>query len=257
MTKQAKGILSIVGLFIVGLIIAWSLMGCSGAPIKRDVPDHRKPSSNAKVHTPKNGWSIKRESDIPSGYGKVSTKSGVIIWDLEGAILDGKNQKGNCDQDEKQEPLFRAQVPFYLKNGFVRDAKNALTFYGPDSGVEKVTWLNICEDAVSTGGDKALNFTLKNNEFIGGDSKNDKAIQLNQAKGAVITGNTIYGVVTGMRLGDNETTQVSDVVKVGNNKFISVRTAYHPSRITVQEISSSDYDGVSQEWHFANGAKKK
>jgi len=224
------------------------------------VPSHRQPKSGAKVYKPSGQWDIKDTSDIPKDVGTLSMKNGVIIWDLKGAILDGEKQKGKLDDNENNEPLFRARVPLVVKNGFARNVKNAMTFFAKDSGVEKMTFLSCGEDCLATAKGRsssvrAYGFRAIDSEFIGRPDS-DKKLQANEAKDAVITGNLVYGGVTGMRIGDSDTTQVSDVAVVKNNRFVAVDTAIHASKITVQE-SGNKFESVNTPWKSANGAVKK
>ena len=216
-------------------------------------PSYRKPKSNAKVYYCKNKFTIKSEKDIPDNIGKVSG-SNPLVWDLQGAILDGSKQSGDGGQGEKQEPLFRSYVSLVVKNGFVRNNKNAMMFYKKNSGINKITFTNIGEDAVGTS-KGAYNFSVKNSEFINKGS-GDKSIQLNEAKGAEIKGNLVYSGRTCVRIGDNHTTVVSDIVEISNNRFVSCDTALHASKITVYE-DSNKFEGVRLKFKSAAGAKFK
>ncbi len=224
------------------------------------VPSHRQPKSGAKVHKPSNNWNIQDTSDIPKDVGTLSMKNGVLIWDLQGAVLDGEKQKGKLDDNENNEPLFRARVPLIVKNGFARNVKNAMTFFAKDSGVEKMTFTDCGEDCIATAKGRsssvrAYGFRVTDSEIIG-RSSGDKSLQLNEAKDSVVSGNTIYGGVTCMRIGDSDTTQVSDVATVKNNRFVGCDTALNASRISVIE-SSNKYEGVNTPWKASNGAVKK
>ena len=242
--------------------VALSILFCSSIyagggkePEPGPIPSHRKPAAGAKVYAPPGKWNIKSIADTKKLAGSTaSEKDGVIIWDLKGGILDGKNQDGKCDQNEKNEPLFRAYAPIILKNGFVRNAKNGMYFSAKNSGVEKMTWLNICEDGIGTN-KGAENLRIIDSEFIN-HSGNDKSIQLNEAKGAIIKGNLIYAGTTCMRVGASDVTAVSDVATVTNNRFVGCDTAIHASKITVKR-SGNKFTNVNTEEKSANGAKFK
>lgn len=222
----------------------------------------RSPASSAPVLYMKNGAYIKKESDLKDLASKLkgskysyNSKTKVYTWDLKGGILDGKNQTGKCDQSENQEPLFRAQMSLVIKNGFIRNAKNAASFYKPDSGVERVTWLNVCEDAVATS-KGAYNFTIRDSQAKN-SSKGDKSFQFNEARGLVVEDNLISGGITGMRIGDSNTTQVSQKAYMSGNRFMNVDTAHNLSKITVVETGPSYYKNVRLQWKHSNGSKKE
>jgi Pectate lyase len=234
---------------------SFAMSGESPAGSSGSAPSHRKPKSGAVVYAPKGAWTIRDDSVVKLVKGSTITRTGgALVWDLKGAILDGKNQKGNCDQNENNEPLFRASTPLILKNGFIRNAKNAATFSKKDSGVERMTWLNICEDAVATN-KGAENFRVIGSEFMN-VKQLDKSIQLNEAKGALVKGNLVYGGATCMRIGASDVTSVSDTAHVSGNRFVGCRDAIHASKITVFE-SSNKFENVKEQRVTANGAKFK
>lgn len=220
---------------------------------------YRKPAAGAAVFYVKNGFKISSEKTLAAAVKglKGSTsykKGGVYYWDLKGGILDGKNQRGDGGQREDQEPLARVAMALVIRNGFIRNNKNALTFSKPNAGVEKLTWLNVGEDALATARG-AYYFTARDCEAIN-RSAGDKSFQFNEALGLVAENNLIVSGTTGMRIGDSTTTEVSERAFVANNRFVNVDTAYHLSKITVEERSKSQYSGVRLSWKYANGAKR-
>ncbi len=230
------------------------------APPSNTSYTYRKPASNAAVFFVKNNFTLKRESDLKSAVKslKGSTYSynkskKVYTWDLKGGILDGKNQKGDGGQSENQEPLIRVQMPLIIKNGFIRNNKDALSFFVPDSGAERLTWLNVGEDAVATHRG-AYDFSIRDCEAIN-SKKGDKSFQFNEALGLVAENNLIVGGITGMRIGDSKTTQVSEMAYVSNNRFVNVDTAHNISKITVKDLGGNIYSNVNKLWVLSNGAK--
>lgn len=232
--------------------LVFFLFACENNPPRMDTPDHRRPVSNAKVYKPTGSWNIRSESDIK--IGKATRKNGIIIWDLQGGILDGSKQKGQCNQAENQEPIFRARISLLVRNGFIRNGKNAATFYAKNSGVDKVTWLNVCEDAVATS-KGAYGFSITNSEFIN-HVKGDKTIQLNEAKNAIIRNNRIFSGRTCMRLGDSNISSTNDVARVENNEFIGCDTGLNAEKVTVI-MKGNVFERVRLEWKASNGAIRK
>jgi len=259
-----KAVLYVLGsiLVIVAILFASRLANAGGskAPKVGEPPSHRKPASGAAVYKVPNNFTLKSCADVFAAAKKLkgstaACSDGKGTWDLKGGILDGVNQKGDGGQNENQENLASVRLKLIIRNGFVRNTKNGLTLYAVGSGVERLTFTHVGEDALATTRG-AYDITIKDCEFIGREG-NDKQIQLNEAKGARIVGNLIFGTVTGMRIGDSNTTAVSEVAEVGNNRFVDVDTAYHVSKITVKELTASKYDNVKTEWKFANGGKRK
>jgi hypothetical protein len=215
----------------------------------------KSPSSNAKIFKPVGEWNIRSLKDLESVTkalgAKVYTKNGIIFLDLQGGILDGTKQKGDGGQSENQTPLLRARIPLVVQNGFIRNNKNALTFYAPDSGVKNLNWINIGEDAVATS-EGAFNFFVEKCEFSGAK---DKSIQLNEAKGAKVYNNKIYGGTTGVRLGEISFTERDNIVYCGGNEFFNVDTAWHVAKLTVIETESNKYSSVRLKYKLVEGAK--
>lgn len=234
------------------LSILLTLGACSSGNIPNvEIPSHNKPSNGAKRYKAKNNWNIRGKDDIPSGVGSVSDSGGVLIWNLQGTILDGSNQSGDGSQNEDQEPLFRARVPLIVKNGFVQKNKNAMIFYAKDSGIERITFTDIGEDAVATS-KGAYNFKVINCEFIN-DRNGDKSVQLNEAKDALVSGNLIFSGRTCIRIGDSGISSSNDVAAVKGNRFVGCETGINASKITVSE-SGNRFESVPTPTKTANGA---
>jgi hypothetical protein len=239
------------------LLAVFCLVSCSSNGNYDVKASHRKPVSGSKVFKPEKEWEIKSEKDLDDFVEKTgssySQKDGVIIVDMKGSILDGIKQKGDGGQSESQTPLFRAKVPLVLKNGFIRNNKDAATFYAPNSGVEKVTWLTVGEDAVATA-PGAKNFKIENCEFI--NNKNgDKSIQLNEANGARIYNNLIYGGITGVRLGEAKTTESRNKAFCSKNIFVDVDTAWNIAKMSLKVEQPNEYIGVRVPFKTTGSAK--
>lgn len=247
---------------IAALLLLGSRVFAEGSksPSAGTPPSYRKPASSASVYKVPNKFVLKTCSDVFNAAKKLkgstaSCSGSSGVWDLKGGILDGVNQKGDGSQNENQEKLASVRMKLTIRNGFVRNNKDALTFYESNSGVERLTFTNLGEDGVATSGNPT-GFFVKDCEFIN-DASGDKSIQASSGKGARIVGNLIFAGTTGIRIGDSNITKVSDMAEVGNNRFVDLDTAYHPSKITVKELTKSKFENVRQEWKFANGAQKK
>lgn len=231
------------------------IISCASTQVSTSPPNFKKPSDKASVYYPKNNWTIRDQSDLAPLLDKLKgsklyTQDGVSIVDLNGGVIDGNKQSGSGGQDENQEPLFRAEMSLALKNGFVRNNKNAATFNAPYSGVKNITFTNIGEDAVATS-KKATNFLVDNCEFIN-KKGGDKSIQLNQAKGAQITDNLIYGGITGVRVHESSWTSSKDEAYCGGNLFVGVDTAWNVSKGKLIVTKKNSYNYVRLPFKVSN-----
>ena len=235
------------------------LVSCASTGTNINPPQFNKPTNTNNRYYPSNDWTIRNENDIKPLLNKIKgsrsyTQDGVLIVDLNGGIIDGKKQSGSGNQNENQEPLFRAEIPFALKNGFVMNNKNAATFNAPYSGLKNITFTNIGEDAVATSR-KAQNFLIKDCEFI--NPGGDKSIQLNQAKGAEISNKLIYGGITGVRVHESSWAAKDDEAFCSKNKFIGVDTAWNVSKGKLVVSSPNSYTGVRTPFKINKGAEIK
>ena len=219
------------------ILLAALALAAVGARADETRPTYHVPKENAPRLFLRDGTDLRSRKDVvrlaKQLPGSKVSGNDPVVWDLRGGVLRGDLQRGDGGQDEHQEPLFRARLPLVVKNGFVQHNKNAALFYAPRSGLERITFTDIGEDAVATQ-QGAHGFTLKWCEFINGP-KGDKAAQLNEARGAVVAGNLFHGGRTALRVGDDKTTRVEDVAEVRSNHFHECDTAIHASRLTVRE----------------------
>ncbi|MEO6459477.1 MAG: hypothetical protein ABIO95_03410 [Bdellovibrionota bacterium] len=243
---------------LVPLFLVSSFALANGSrPPRVDMPAHRSPDATAAVFYPDDKFTIKTVADLEKAVVKLpgslmtQNSSGIWVWDLGGGILDGTNQSGDEGQSETQEQIARIKMPLIIRNGFIRHNKNALQFYAVDSGVEKITWLTVGEDAVATH-DGAERFSVVDCEFLN-NRDGDKSIQLNEAKDAIIRNNLIYSGITCIRVGDDHTTEISDNVEITHNRFVGCDTDVNASKITVL-MRDNTLEGVRKERIISNGA---
>ena len=235
---------------LLGLLLAAGLAQADEAR-----PTYHVPKESAPQLFLRDGTDLRSRKDVvrlaKQLPGSKVSGDDPVVWDLRWGVLRGDLQRGDGGQDEHQEPLFRARIPLVVKNGFVRHNKNAAVFYAPRSGLERITFTEIGEDAVATQ-QGAHGFTLKWCEFINGP-KGDKAGQLNEARGALVAGNLFHGGRTALRVGDDKTTRLEDLAVVRDNHFHECDTAIHASRITVREWDNR-FDKVKTQTKTAHEA---
>ena len=232
------------------------LLPCGAGRADERLPTYRSPRAHAAQLFLRDGTNLRSRKDVEKLARKLPGSKvrgdDPVVWDLGGGVLRGDKQKGDGGQDEKQEALFRARMPLVVRNGFVRRNKNAALFMAPRSGMDRITFTEIGEDAVATA-QGAHGFTLKGCEFIN-DREGDKSAQLNEARGAVVAGNFFHSGRTALRVGDKQTTQTQDLAIVRNNHFHACDTAIHASRITVRQWDNR-FDKVRKHLKTANGAR--
>lgn len=243
--------------YLVFLAVSLVFTGCvsTGRPSLPEKPSFRVPTKRVVVK-PKTDWTIRGQEDLKILIDKGATVKRVgkvLVVDLKGLTIDGSNQKGSGNQDENQSPLARVRTPVMFKNGFIHNNKNALTFYAPDCGVDNITWTKIGEDAIATA-DGAKNATINNCEFIN-DGDGDKSIQLNEADGAVVTNNLVYGGITGARIGKYAYSQRNDLAKAGGNTFIGQDTAWNVGEVRLMITKKNTYRSVGNKFVGTNGAR--
>jgi hypothetical protein len=242
---------------LFSFIILLFLTSCTTtSPLPK--PEHRTPSKSAKVYKP-NTWNINSKDSLDAAVqqlnGKVYIQGDVLVFDMKGGIIDGSKQKGDGSQNENQEPLFRANVPFVLRNGFIRNNKNAATFAESNSGIDSVTFLNVGEDAVATSRG-ARNFQVTNCEFLN-DRNGDKSVQLNQAAGAVIADNMIFGGITGVRVHESSWSNKDTIAYCEGNTFIGTDTAWNVSKGILQIKGKNEYKHVRIPFKTSKGGSIK
>ena len=241
------------------LLIPLLTISCAAIAPRPSKPSHREPTKSAKLYKPTSEWVINNPSDLQPFVDKIGatvTKQGSVhIINLNGGIIDGSKQKGDGGQSENQTPLFRARIPLVVKNGFIKNNKNAATFYAPDSGVEFITWLNVGEDGVATA-EGAKEFKVIGCEFI--NSKDgDKSIQLNEADGARIERNMIYSGITGVRVGKIDYSETKNKAYCSDNTFIGVDTAFNVAKVQLYVQSKNEFKSVRIPYKVTKGASIK
>jgi hypothetical protein len=241
------------------LLLPLLLVSCAALTPLPPKPSHREPTKKAKLYKPTSEWIINNASDLETFVDKlgatVTTQGSSHIVNLNGGIIDGSKQKGDGGQSENQTPLFRARIPLIVKNGFIKNNKNAATFYAPDSGVEFITWLNVGEDGVATA-EGAKDFRVIGCEFI--NSKDgDKSIQLNEADGARIERNMVYSGITGIRVGKIDYSETKNKAYCGNNTFVGVDTAFNVAKVQLYVQSKNNFKGVRIPYKVTRGASIK
>lgn len=243
---------------IMMILLPIALISCSINPPSMEVPEHRKPASSASVVYLRDNTTINNESNLAQLRDRLkgsryfySTSDNRFVWDLNGGILDGRHQMGDGGQSEDQEPLFRCNIPLLVRNGFIRNNKDAMMFNVPNCGVQNLTWLTVGEDAISTHRN-ARNFTVRNCEFIN-HRKGDKSIQLNNGEGAHLENNMVFSGRTAVRL-FSSINSLNSKATSKNNMFIGNDTAWNIEYGTLTS-ENDKYKKVRLPVKLVNGAR--
>lgn len=209
---------------------------------------YRTPAPNAPVHYLPDDTNIYSLADVQAlGIGVVTDET----WDLQGAVLDGKNQRGGGGQAENQEPLFTLLCPLTLKNGFVRNQKESIRVVGVSANFDALTFTNIGEDAISTFG-AVDNVDVNNCEFI--NHGGDKCLQFNTGRSITVRNSLLYGCITGIRWGSRDGGATLGTSR--DNRFIKVERGHNCAGPQTVVTSKGDtYLDVDGKYIVGDGAK--
>lgn len=217
---------------------------------KKQVPlVYRKPASGAPVHYLQNDTNFHSIEDVKAlGIGTVNG----TVWDLQGAVLDGQQQRGGGGQAENQEPLFNILFPgLTVRNGFVRNQKESIRVIAATAFFDYLTFTNIGEDAISTFG-IVEEVRVDNSEFI--NPGGDKCLQLNSGRRITVSNSLFYGCITGVRWGSRAGGPMTGLSI--NNKFLKVQRAHNCSGPETTVTSKGDtYVDVNGKFVTTDGAK--
>lgn len=228
------------------LILTLALSSCAtggGGPSSGVKPPPINPPATIYL-TGEPQW--KTMADVKKAVGSKATVTGTKV-DLGGNALSGKNIKHPSNsQDEKSIPLRVSINGFYMRNGIVRDIPGGIVVSGRDTMFEKLTFVEIGEDALTSRELKASGMHVEDCKFYN-DGGGDKSLQMNEVDGAHVRGNYITGGQTGMRLGESSRKGTMSMVLV-DNKFEKVPTAINADGDTRIRTRGNTFMEVLKDW---------
>lgn len=210
---------------------------------------YRKPASGAPVHYLQDDTDFHSIEDVKNLA--IGTVTG-LLWDLQGAVLDGQHQRGGGGQAENQEPLFSIRFPgLIIRNGFIRNQKESIRVIAATAVFENLTFTDIGEDAISTFGIVEY-VRVHNCEFI--NPGGDKCLQWNSGLEITVSDCVFTGCITGIRWGSRAGGPMTGLSH--NNKFIKVQRAHNCSGPETLVMSKGDsYKDVNGKFVTTDGAK--
>lgn len=218
------------------------------------LPPAPVPSESAKrIFLRNEALTWKSMNDVKTFFGdRVKITNRTV--DLMGAVLSGKKLKrsGNS-QNENAPAVTIAFGGLVLCNGWVDDIPGGIVVKESYCSFEKLKFINIGEDAVSTVGEDADGIRISGCEFW--NAGGDKSIQLNQAFAAIISDTRIVGGITGIRVQKDSylTTGVNCILR--GVTFEGCETGINVAGRAVVRLQSPTFKNVKKKWVTGNGCK--
>lgn len=227
------------------------LISCAtsgGGPIKVDEP--KVNPKETTYLTKEVAW--RSMADVKKTLGSRAKYSGNTV-DLQGNAISGKKIKRGGSQDEDSIPLRVYYDGFTLKNGIIRDIPGGIVVRAKDTTYDKLTFIEIGEDALSNNTDAAPGVTVNNCKFY--NDGGDKSLQLNDARDAVITNSFFTGGQTAIRLQESSGKARGVKATLTKNEFKNVPTAVNVSGHTTVTASGNTYENVQEKWNGGDHTK--
>lgn len=133
----------------------------------------------------------------PVSKGTVKVNDPIVVtgtYDGKMKTHDGRGLSGDCGQSETMEPMFILKKGSTLKNVIVKEAPDGIHIEGSKVLVEKVFFLDVCEDAITISADDV---TIQGCGF---DKAADKIIQQNRGKNSRFFRNFFRGFKSAIRV---------------------------------------------------------
>lgn len=232
------------------LLLPLLLISCATAPPKADPAP--KPSGQKIKLTGQPAW--RTTADVLKTVGNKASLKGLVL-DLQGNTLDGSALKHPSDsQDEKSVSLKIDIDGLVIRNGWVSDIPGGLTVNSKDVTVQKVKFINIGEDALSTVNPQASGLSVDRCEFHNSE-KGDKSLQANCAVGLRVVETLFNGNnITAARVQESSYNQKALAV-FDSCTFTGCRTAVNAAGSQTQVKLRKCKFSVLEKWVESKGAK--
>ena len=215
---------------------------------KPKLPSAPKPASGTDViYLRENDLDWTSLEKIRAVIGSRGALNGKTL-NLKGCVLDGSKLKHPANsQDERSLGIVIDLDGLTLQNGWVRDYPGGIAVKSAGNSFERLKFIEIGEDALSTTGKRATGIRISGCEFWN-DHNGDKSVQLNNSVGAMIQDTKIVGGETGLRSGkesydiQNETCRLKDV------EFIGCATGINASGRAVVRLTDVKFTNVKKKW---------
>ncbi len=229
------------------LLPALGLALSSCATIHQTVRAPGPPYSTKHTHYPREAIVVRCAADWPQGVGTVTTSRGRTIidggrqWTISGAQMPGE-----CDQNERNEPVIRIQMPNLTLRGFgIAESKDGITSNRYGTIFEDLVVTKICEDGINPMA--GCNGSAIRNCYLSGAC--DKSIQWNGCKKIEIRANTIVGGINAIRLMGTSSDAVTD------NEIYNVRTGIQVTKGGILRVrpGANKFYGTLQDYKTEEG----
>jgi hypothetical protein len=168
--------------------------------------------------------------------------------DLKGAVLDGRRITHPKDSQSEGSLGIRLKVNgITLTNGWVSDIPGGILVMATQCRFTSLKFINIGEDALSTNED-GTNVTLRSCEFW--NAGGDKAGQMNQALGAVLSDIKIVGGITGLRVQKASYGTPQVTVMVDGIEFIGCECGMNIDGKATVRLHGGKFANVKKKWIF-------
>lgn len=170
-------------------------------------------------------------------------------------MISGKNLKHPKNrQDENSEGISISMEGLTLTNGWVDDVPGGIVVRTANCTFQKLKFLRIGKDALSTSGEAATGIRITGCEFWN-DHEGDKSIQLNQAAGAILTDVLVVGGETGIRLQKTSYHTENAVCRLQHCTFQGCATGFNASGGVTVKTNLLTFRDTGKKWVTSNGAK--
>jgi len=223
---------------------------------KPDLPTAPKPSSEARRY-----WLTKDDdliwSTVEEARKALGNSVAIVgkVIDLKGGVIDGtKLPRPKDSQNENAIALVIAGSNFTLTNGWVRGIPGGIVVKRENCAFEKLKFIDIGEDALSTVGEDATGIRISSCEFWN-DRDGDKSIQLNQAYGSTIRNCRIVGGVTGARIQKDSYKTPNVTCVISGTTFEGCETGFNVAGKATVRLTDSKFKNVKKQYVTGSGSR--
>ena len=215
------------------------------------------PDSATRIHLKTTSLQWRSMSDVVLALraldGRVSISGKTV--NLKGCVLSGVGLPRPSDDQNENAPGINISIPgFVMTNGWVDDLPGGIIVKSGYCSFEKLRFINIGEDAISTTGETARGIRLSQCEFWN-DKSGDKSVQLNQALDGSMSGCKIVGGITGIRVQKDSYRTPNVIFKIRDCEFIGCETGINAAGNARVDVFGSKFKDV-RETYLKNGKSK-
>ena len=222
---------------------------------KPKLPSAPKPPSGTDViYLRENDLDWNSLEKIRAVIGSRGVLTGKTL-NLKGCVLDGSKLKHPSNSQNEDAPGVVIDLDgFTLQNGWSRDIPGGIIVKSAGNSFERLKFIEIGEDALSTTGKSATGIRISSCEFWN-DGNGDKSVQLNQALGADIRNTKVVGGITGIRVQKDSYKTAGVTCYMKDVEFIGCETGINVAGKATVRLSGGKFTSVKKKWVTGPGAK--